>query len=402
MAFTFKRRVLKNGMTILFEKRDLPVVSVGFAVCAGGVNESMQEKGISHFIEHMLYKGTLTRNMHEITSEIEKNGGEINGFTSEEIVAYWCKMPSDNLNLALDVLLDVIKNPKFDAVELDKERQVIIEEIKLHKDNPLLYVIDEIQKCLYEGTLSENLSGTYESMNLIDRKKLVEKFRQIYTPNNLILCVVGNANFDEIVDFAEKNFDDKKSEVPEMEIKIKNEEKIEKRKGIDQANLMFAYHVPLANDKKSYAAEVLNCLMAEGMSSVLFNEIREKRNLAYGIKGEANINKRFAYNAIYVGTTKEKIKEVKEVILAEFDRVSKELSEAELNEVKKQLIGNYHISMEDSHNQMVQLFLSEIAGNAEEFYKFEKNISDVSMEEVKELARKVREKYSFFALVPED
>src|SRR5208283_3370309 len=110
----FYRKVMKNGMTILFEKREIPVVSIAFAVRAGGNNESIEEKGISHFIEHMLYKGTPKRNSKKIAEEIENNGGELNGFTAEEIVAYWCKMPSEHLNVALDVLSDMVKNPLFD------------------------------------------------------------------------------------------------------------------------------------------------------------------------------------------------------------------------------------------------------------------------------------------------
>ncbi|MCW8966744.1 MAG: insulinase family protein [Candidatus Pacearchaeota archaeon] len=400
--FDFKRRVLGNGMTIVFEKRDLPVVSVGFAVRCGGANESMEEKGISHFIEHMLYKGTEKRSAKKIVSEIEKNGGELNGFTSEEITAFWCKMPSDRLNIALDVLSDIVKNSKFDEHELEKERMVIFEEIKMRRDVPQIYVIDEINKYLYEKPFGPSLIGTEESMNSIDRKKIVDKFKQVYTPNNLILCVVGDANFDDIIDFAQKNFGEEKNEIPEIEIKIRNEDRIEKRHGIDQANLVFAYHVPKADDKKNYAAIVLSCLMAGGMSSRLFEEIREKRNLAYGIKGEANINKRFAYNIVYVGTTKEKMDEVKDLILKEFRKVSESLGEDELKEVKRQLIGNYHIGMEDSHDQMVGLFASEIAGDASEFYEFEKNISEVELEDVKEMAKGVLDKYSFFALVPEE
>jgi len=109
MKFDFKRKILKNGMIVLFEKRDIPVVSVAFAVKNGGINETIEEKGISHFIEHMLYKGTPTRNSKKIAEEIEKNGGELNGFTSEEITTYYCKMPSKHLGVALNVLSDMIK-----------------------------------------------------------------------------------------------------------------------------------------------------------------------------------------------------------------------------------------------------------------------------------------------------
>jgi len=399
MKFKFKTKVLKNGMTLVFEKRDVPVVSVAFAVRNGGINETLEEKGISHFIEHMLYKGTATRNSKKIAEEIEKNGGELNGFTSEEITAFWCKMPSKHLKIALDVLSDMVKNPLFDEKELEKERKVIFEELKMYHDTPRLYVFDEIQKELYNGTMGINLGGTIETMNSIDRKKMLEKFEKIYKPNNMILCVVGDADFEKIVEFAENNFNDEKSEVPEQKFDLKNESKTETRKGIEQANLVFAYHVPIAGNEKNYSAQVLSALIAEGMSSRLFSEIREKRNLAYSIKGGADINKRFAYNFIYIGTAKENVKVVKELILKEFEKVAESLGEEELNQVKEQLIGQNQISMEDSQTQMVSLLASEIQGNAEDFYDFEKNILKVKLEDVKKLAK--FKDYSFFALVPE-
>jgi predicted Zn-dependent peptidase len=399
MKFDFKRKVLKNGMTILFEKRDSPVVSVAFAVRGGGINESVDEKGIFHFIEHMLYKGTPKRDAKKIAEEIERKGGDLNGFTSEEITAYWCKMPSKYLDVALEVLGDMIKNPKFDAKELEKERKVIFEELKMHHDNPRSYIFEGILKSLYDGTIAINLAGTLETMNSIDREKMLKKFEEVYTPNNMILCVIGDGNFEDIVKFAEENFGTEKGEISKQEFNLKKGVEIEKRKGIDQANLVFAYHVPLANDKKNFAAQVLSTLMAEGMSSRLFSEIREKRNLAYGVKGGSDISKTFAYNFIYVGTTKENVETVKELILKEFKDVAENLTEEELKQIKEQIIGNHYISMEDSQTQMVNLLISEIEGNAKDFYDFEKNISDVKLEDVKDLA-KIKD-YSFFALVPE-
>ena len=399
MKKQFYRKILKNGMTLILEKRALPVVSVAFAVRNGGINEGISEKGISHYIEHMLYKGTPTRDSKKIGEELEKKGAEINGFTSDIITAYHCKIPSKHLDVALDVLSDIVKNPKFDEKELEKERKIIFEEIKMRRDIPKVYVFDEIQKSLYSGTLAIDLIGTYETMGAIDRKKIVEKFKQVYTPNNMILCVVGDADFGKLVKFAEKNFGKEKGEIPKQKFGLKNESKIEKRKGIDQANLVLAYHVPLANDKKSYAAKVLSCLMADGMSSRLFNEIREKRNLAYAVKGDSAITKDFAYNLIYVGAMKENVEIVKKLILKEFEKVSKGLGERELKQVKEQLIGNYHISMEESQSQLVNLLCYEVDGNAKEFYEFEKNIKAVKLEDVKKLSK--MKKYSFFALVPE-
>lgn len=388
-------------MTILFEKRNIPVVSVAFAVRTGGINEDIKEKGISHFIEHMLYKGTPTRNAKKLAEEIEKNGGDMNGFTSETVTAYWCKMPSKQLNIALEVLSDLIKNPLFDEKEIEKERKVIFEEIKMYHDNPKLYVFQEIQNALYTGTMGMSLAGTEQTMKSIDRNKLLKRFQEVYTPNNTILVVVGDADFDKLVKFAEENFGNEKGITPKQKFEIKNDVKIEKRKGIDQASLVFAYHSPLFSDKKSIAGRLLNVLMAGGMSSRLFSEIREKRNLAYAIRGDVEINKDFAFNIIYIGTTHENVEIVKKLILKEFEDVAENLTEKELKQVKEQMIGNYQISLEDSQNQMIHLLSSEINGDVESFYEFEKDVASVKLEDVKELAKKAAQKYSFFALVPE-
>src|SRR4030042_292960 len=158
----FFRKVLDNGMTVIVGKRDLPIVSIGFALRAGAIHESLKEKGISHFIEHMFYKGTKKRNAREIANDLEKKGADVNGFTSEELTAYWCKIPSKHVNVALDVLSDMIKNSVFDEKEVEKERKVIFEEIRMCHDNPQVHVFQEITKMLYSGTFQIDIAGTFE------------------------------------------------------------------------------------------------------------------------------------------------------------------------------------------------------------------------------------------------
>ncbi len=398
----FYRKILKNGMTVIFEKREVPVVSVAFAVKQGGVNEEEEEKGISHFIEHLLYKGTPTRSAKQIAEEIEKKGGELNGFTEEELTAFWCKMPSRHLETALDVLSDIVKNPKFDEKEIEKERNVIFEEMKLYKDNPMHYVFEEIHKNLYEEPFGIPVIGSAKSMSSIDRKKMIEKFEEAYKPNNMILCVVGDADFEKIVKFAEKNFGNEKGKVKEIKVKKKISSRTEKRKGIDQANLVFAYHVPLAQDTKNYSAVILNALMAEGLSSRLFEEIREKRNLAYSVKGGSVVRNKYAYNYVFVGTMKENVEKVKKLIIKEFKKVAEGLTEKELNQVKEQAIGNYQIALEDSKSLMVYLLYYEMLGNAKEFYNFERDVKKVKLKDIKSLAKKAAKEFSFFALMPEE
>jgi len=243
--------------------------------------------------------------------------------------------------------------------------------------------------------------GTYKTMDSITREKILKKFKEIYTPNNIILSLVGDYNFDKLVSLIEKSFGKEKSIVPYFKIEKTNESVLESRKGIDQTNLVFAFHAPLANDPLAPAAEVLMDLMVGGMSSKLFSEIREKRNLAYAIQGGFNASKDYSYIFIYVGTTKEKISEIKTLILKEFGKVYESLTEKELNKTKEKLIGSYQISTEDSQVQMINLVQKELEGDASNFYDFEKKINEVKLGDVKKIA-KMATKHSFFALVPED
>jgi len=397
-----QRKTLSNGMTVVFKQRRNKVVSVAFAVRFGGANEKAEHKGIAHFIEHMLYKGTSKRDCQKIALEIERNGGELNGFTSEQITAFWCKMPFQHLDIALDVLSDMVKNPLFDEKEVEKERLVIFEEMKMYQDNPRLHVFGKIKSLMYSGDFGVPIIGTKDSMNSNTRERLVDIFNKIYVPQNMILSVVGDADFDKICKFAEKAFDKKsRSKIKKPVVKEKNQILIEKRKAIDQANLILAYHSPLPKDDKFYAAEILSILMAGGMSSRLFSEIREKRNLAYAVKSSIDAEKDYSYTGIYVGTMPENVEKVKKLILEEFEKVSKDLEEEELNQVKEQIIGNYLLSQEDSHNVLANLLLGEIKGDAKETEKFVDKIKAVKLKDVKELAGRVRKGYSFFALVPE-
>ena len=403
MKSNFRKRVLDNGMTVLFERRNVPVVSMSITVKSGGINEHLDEKGISHFIEHMLYKGTLRRTAFDIAAEIEKNGGELNGFTAENMTSFWCKMPSCHLDVGLDVLSDMILNPKFDEKEVEKERKVIFQEIKMRKDSPRLYVMDRLQSMLYSGTLGSELIGSKKTMNSIDKKKLLDRFKKVYVPHNMILTVVGNAKFDYIVRWAEKTFKSRKGTSPKYSFNLKNGSRIERRKGIDQANMVFAFHSPLASDDMVYAAEVLSTVMGGGMSSRLFSEIREKRNLAYSIHSDLDCSRYYSHTIIYVGTNAKNIKVVEDLILKEFEKVSNDLTQKELNEIKDQLIGNFQISMEDSQGQMIHLISSEIDSSAEEFYDYEKKIKSVKLDDVRRLASKVKKgEYSLFALIPQN
>lgn len=396
MKEEFYKKKLKNGLTVLFEKRKLPLVSVSCSVKFGQIHESMKNKGIAHVIEHMTFKGTKKRNYEEIAKEIKRKGGVINAFTSEEYTSFLNKLPSKHIKTGLDIASDLILNPKFNAVEFKKEKKVILEEIKMIHDNPRYYVVNKIKEMLYKKPFGEFGIGTAETVKSLTRNQLVELFNKVYTTDSMILCVVGDADFEEICRFGETFPFKNRKLIQSSPVKI-NKQETEKRKGIDQSHFVFGFHSPDLNDKRRYGYELMMTYLAGGMSSVLFNEIREKRGLAYTVNGEIETGERYGYSIIYVGTMKEKIREIKEIILKQI-RNLKNLDKKDFDEVKEQLIGSKELLSEDSMNVMNLLVQEELNGNAEEYYKYEERINGIKLEDVKDISK--LKNFSAFSLVP--
>ena len=343
-----------------------------------------------------MFKGTKTKTQEEIAREIEKKGGILNAFTSEEVTSYWNKLPSKHVASGINIASDLILNPKFDAVEFEKEKNVIIEEIKMYHDNPLLYVYDKIKKLLYEKPFGMSIAGKQEIIKKMRREEIIKKFNSFYTSDSMILCVVGDADFEEVCRMGEKIYPSTKRKFIEFKPAKINREEEEKRKDLEQAHFVFGFHAPTLKDKERYVYELAGSYLFEGMSSRLFQEIREKRGLAYAVKGNFDLGKNYGYGTIYCGTRKEKINEIKKIILKEIKNL-KSLKQRELEECKEQLIGNKKIFEEDSSNAMNMLMLEEAAGDAEEYYKYDDKINAVKLKEVKEIKLK---NFSSFSLVP--
>jgi len=393
----FYRKKLENGLTVLFEKRKLPVVTSAVTMKFGSEYETAELKGVSHFIEHLVFKGTKNQSQKQISEEVEKKGGILNAFTSEEVTCFWNKLPSKHLELGINISADVALNPVFDSEELEKERKVILEEIKMYHDNPQFYAIKKVKSLLYKNPFGMNIAGTEETMNKMKREEVLGIYDN-YSTNNMILTVIGDCEFEEICKIGEKLFPKKTKKINELIPKKINGELIEKRKGLDQANLVFAYHVPSLLEKNRYSAEIMDVILNEGMSSRLFQEIREKRGLAYAVKGLLQQDKNYGYQMIYIGTTKENILKIKELILEEIKKLQT-LEQRELSEAKEQLIGLREVGSEESEEVMMGLITEENAGNAENYYKYEERINSLKLEDLKKLAK--LKAYSFMALVPE-
>lgn len=287
------RKKLKNGMTVIMEKRELPVVSVAVTNRFGAAFEESKIKGIAHVIEHMVFKGTKTRTHEDISREIEKKGGILNAFTSNEVTSFWFKLPSEHLFAGLDIITDIIKNPKFDRKNFEKEKKVILEEIKMYHDIPARNIYDKIFENLYEYPIGEGIIGSKETVSSLDRDFVYNYYKENYQHNNFIISVVGSADFKEICDYFEKNFNFKSKEMKIKEIKKRNADSVEERESIDQAHFILAVHAPIVGDKKYPVLEVLDAYLASGMSSRLFLEIREERGLAYSIRSSIDSEKSY-------------------------------------------------------------------------------------------------------------
>ena len=392
----FYRKKLDSGLTVLFEKRKTPVVAVSSSVRFGAQYETEKIKGISHFIEHLVFKGTKNRKVEEIPREIELKGGVLNAFTGEEITCYWNKLPSKHFSLGADISRDLVLNPLFEKEPLERERKVILEEIKMYNDNPTSFVLEKIKEMLYEKPFNMSIAGTAETVKGLSRDDVAKLHKSIYASNNMIFSVVGGAEWNDVLEEANK-FTKTKKEIKFNKIGLKNGESITKRKGIDQAHEVLGFHMPTLVDKDRYAAELFDGILGGGMSSRLFQEIREKRGLCYAVKSNLEQSKDYSYELIYVGTVKDKIKMIKELILKEIKKMN-DLKQSDLNEAKERLIGLKELHKEKSESTMFELLQEELGGNAENYYKYEENINKVKLKDVRKLSQ--LKGHSFVALVP--
>ncbi len=379
------------------EKRELPVVSVAIANTFGGSHEDSEIKGIAHFIEHLVFTGTKTRTHEDISKEIEKRGGILNAFTAEDVTSFWFKLPSEHIFQGLDIITDLLKNPIFDPKKFEKEKKVILEEIKMYHDSPDRDVYRIIGENLYEKPFGIGVIGTTETVSSLKRDYVYNYFKNNYGAENYIVVVVGNADFDKICSYLEENFEKSKVELSPKKPKMKSNESKEERRGIDQAHFIFGMHAPMTNDPDHYAFELLDAYLANGMSSKLFLKIREEKGLAYAVRSSIFAEKNYSYYTVYVGTMKEAIDEVRKIILEEFDNV-KNMTEKDLEEAKERLIGLKKVSSEESINVMSDLIMAELSEKVDDYYKYEEKIRKVKLDDVKRAAK--IKKFSTAAIVP--
>jgi predicted Zn-dependent peptidase len=395
----FKRKSLKNGLRVVYEKRDLPLVALSITNPFGAVYESSKVKGIAHLIEHLVFNGTKTRTHEDISREIEKKGGILNAFTAQDVTSFWFKLPSEHVFAGLDIITDVMNNPIFEKKKFEKEKKVVIEEIKMYHDLPQKYVMDMIEGNLYKKPFGEGIAGSVKTVGGLKRDFVVDYFKKFYTGEDYIVTIVGKIDFEKICDYLEGKFKPKKRVLKLPKIEKWNKHDIEKRPGIDQAHFVLGFHAPLFTEREYFDLAILDAYLARGMSSKLFLEIREKRGLAYTVRGSIATEKNYSYYSIYVGTRKDAISEVHKLIVQGFRDVEK-MTEKDLAEAKEMLIGLKKVSSEESSDVMNELMYYELISKAEDYYEYEKLVRAVKLENVKKMALKGFGKYSTAAVVP--
>jgi len=399
----FFRQVLPNGMTIVFEKRNLPLITICVGVKLGAGHEPEKLKGISHFMEHAVFKATKTRKKEEMMRLIEKAGGTINAYTGEEETVFWAKLPSSKFELGLDILADMVMNPLFDRKDLAMEKKVILEEINLYTDSPEAYPQLKVKDMLYEKPFGMFIAGTQESMSRIKRADLLKYHNIYYKPSNMVVSIVGDANVDAIWNLCKKKFKKQAQEQIQQSPITANPgtfgEVFEKRKNISQANLALAFHIPSLSSPQRYAVEIANTILGAGQSSYLHEEIREKKGWAYTVRSSLDIGKDYGYCLIYAGIEKTKVHKTKEIILKQIKRLQN-ITPKELEETKEQLVGNYETSSESCASTAEALLKEQILGDAKNHYKYLDNIYKVKLEDVQKVFD--IKNYGFIALIPED
>jgi len=384
----FENFKLKNGMTVLLEHRKLPIVSVMAAVKYGSAYENAKLKGIAHFLEHSVFKGTKKRGQKEIAELIEKHGGELNAATSEEFTFFYSKLPSKHANLGVNIISDIMMNPLLKKEFIESEKGVILEEINLYHDRPELYVTDKINQILYESPFGMSPLGTKDTVKSISREDLL-KIHSYYNPKQIILSVVGSIDKEDLMPLIQKNFKSRTAVQPpnfKAVSRSKFSSIVENRRGLEQSHVCFGFNVPTLAQKERYASEIFNSILGVGMSSWLWQEIREKRGLAYTISSHMNQGKNFGYCYIYGGIRRGHATESINLIKEQISKFQK-LNKRELEEAKEQLIGSFELCNERSDKTSLSLIQEEVVKNAREHYAYPERISAVKLEDVKNIAR---------------
>src|SRR2546423_2846795 len=395
-ARNIHREVLPNGLIVLSEEMShIRSISIGIWMKTGSRDEAPEVNGISHFAEHMVFKGTTTRSAQQIARQVDSIGGNMDAFTGKETICFNIKVLDEHVPIAIDILSDLVLNPVFDPKDIIREKGVILEEIKMDEDNPD-YLIHEIftQNFWKDHPLGKPILGTKETVGSFEQGKLFDFYRQRFSPNNMIISAAGNLNHHAFVQLIKERFAtlDRVPNGFHLPAPAVTPVVITRnKKSLEQVQLCLGVPSHPISDEKRFVSYILNTVLGGGMSSRLFQKIREEQGLAYSIYSDLNPYRDTGCLTVYAGTSSESTPSVVDSVLAEFRELkSNAIPDDELRRAKDQLKGSLMLSLESSTSRMSNLARQQMY--FQRFFSLDETIDQieaVTSEELSEMANEL-------------
>ncbi|HEY6944943.1 MAG TPA: pitrilysin family protein, partial [Candidatus Acidoferrum sp.] len=390
-----QKQVLPNGLVVITETMShVRSVSVGVWVRNGSRREIPEENGLAHFMEHMVFKGTERRSAEAIAREMDSVGGMLDAFTSKEQICFNAKVLDEHLPIAFDVIADLVLRPKFDSEDVKKERKVVLEEIKMDLDNPEYLLHEIFTRGFWPAhSLGRPILGTPETVKKFNRDALCSRFQNWFAPDHLVVTAAGHVTHDQVLQLVQREFGSFEPAGPAEDGGAPNTQApihLEKKSDLEQAHICIGVpSVPLAHEDR-FGFAVLNNLLGGGMSSRLFQNIREKRGLAYAVFSELTPYSDAGMMTVYAGTATDAIGQVIDLTIGEFRSLKETLvTEEELRRSKNHLKGSLMLSLESTSSRMSNLARQELYFGR--FFSLDEilaAIEAVTREELQSLARR--------------
>ncbi len=361
-----RRTVLPNGLIVLTERMEhLRSVAMGVWIKSGSRGEAAETNGISHFVEHMVFKGTRNRSAQLIAREMDSIGGNLDAFTGKETICFNVKSLADHVPVALDVLADLVLYPVFASTDIERERGVILEEIKIDEDNPDVLVHELFTQNFWKDhPLGKPILGTTATVGRLDQPKLLDYHSGRFHGGNMVFSAAGNLEHDQFVKAVAEKFAPLHSGEPLSELPAPQSSArilLKNKKALEQVQICMGVPAPPITDSNRFTTLILNTVLGGGMSSRLFQTIREERGMAYSVFSDLSPYRDTGTLCVYAGTSAGKALECIELVLVEFRKLKEELlSDEELTRAKDQLKGNILMGLESSNSRMANLARQEI------------------------------------------
>ncbi|MDM5213336.1 pitrilysin family protein [Peribacillus sp. NJ4] len=400
-----KKYTCQNGVRIVLE--NIPTVrsaAIGVWIKTGSRNETPELNGVSHFLEHMFFKGTTTRNAREIAESFDSIGGQVNAFTSKEYTCYYAKVMDNHASYALEILADMFFNSTFDGEELKKEKNVVYEEIKMYEDTPDDIVHDLLSKAVYENhPLGYPILGTENTLETFNSDTLKKYVHDMYTPDKVVVSIAGNVD-EKLIQEVESYFGSYQGGEDRLEL-VKpsfHENRITRKKDTEQAHLCLGYKGLEIGNEKTYSLITLNNILGGSMSSRLFQDVREQRGLAYSVYSYHSSYQDSGMVTVYGGTGTNQLDSLYETIQETLDTLKRDgITEKELRNSKEQLKGSLMLSLESTNSRMSRNGKNELMlGEHRSLDDIIIKIDEVTEDTVNELANQIFTEHSLSLVSP--